>query len=402
MRLDNIGHLIVSLEANAGHRWKSILQNLLSADLSQDQKDLGVDVVTAGLVIATNLLSALKGSSVGVPFTPDPLVIEQYSRSLRVEEGRLKKWRSAAGKRPVSPVRIALEMFEEQLLSLRGLNGLIASSADQHAHRGKPLAQGAQPAAVREVHAAPADPDHVVLIVHGIRTEAEWEELVANVLHKTGLVLAQPFRYGYFDLLQFLTPGSWTRHKPIDRLHRELRELSRRYPRAKMTVIAHSFGTYAICSILEDFRDLNLHRLILCGSVVPLDFRWDRVRDQVQCRIINECGVSDIWPRLAQSCTWGYGASGSVGFGAAGVKDRFHRGTHSDFFSEQFVTVHWLPLVLYGDTPESFQVRARTPLVHRLISRFPVRWLTASSIAAAVIIEVGFSLVGFLQWWRGD
>ena len=64
---------------------------------------------------------------------------------------------------------------------------------------------------------------------------------------------------------------------------------------------------------------------------------------QVRSDIINECGIRDIWPVLAESSTWGYGASGTFGFGAPGVSDRFHQCGHSDYFTEEMVTKYWLP-----------------------------------------------------------
>ena len=43
----------------------------------------------------------------------------------------------------------------------------------------------------------------------------------------------------------------------------------RRHPHAKLSIIAHSFGTYIIGQILKRGFDLHIHRLILCGSVLP-------------------------------------------------------------------------------------------------------------------------------------
>jgi hypothetical protein len=45
----------------------------------------------------------------------------------------------------------------------------------------------------------------------------------------------------------------------------------------------------------------------------PIDsfslYPWDRVRMQVQNRVVNECRAADIWPRLAEVCTWRSGVA---------------------------------------------------------------------------------------------
>jgi hypothetical protein len=61
----------------------------------------------------------------------------------------------------------------------------------------------------------------VVVLVHGIRTTAEWAELVRDVLERVPGVTVVPSGYGYFDVIRFLIPGP-TRRPPIDRIRREL------------------------------------------------------------------------------------------------------------------------------------------------------------------------------------
>jgi hypothetical protein len=120
-----------------------------------------------------------------------------------------------------------------------------------------------------------------------------------------------------------------------------------------LSVIAHSFGTYAIGKILKENPDIRLHRLILCGAILPSEFRWDQIPHSVETEIINDCGIRDIWPVLAQSTTFGYGPSGRFGFGAPGVRDRYHDFGHGGFFQEQFVSNFWLPWFRSGNFVKS-------------------------------------------------
>ncbi|MEM5475815.1 hypothetical protein [Pacificibacter sp. AS14] len=186
----------------------------------------------------------------------------------------------------------------------------------------------------------------VVILIHGIRTHAEWQEKIPEWLDLGPETIVKPIGYGRFDLFRFLSPLR-TRQKPIDILTREIDDLIARYPSHayRRVVIAHSFGTYAISKILEARPSIELDDLLLCGSIVPADYNWIQIRKQVKGTILNDCGRRDIWPVIARSVTWGYGATGTYGFNAGAVTNRFHSIGHSEFFSKRFVREFWRPFV---------------------------------------------------------
>ncbi|MGH2506191.1 MAG: hypothetical protein ACRDHZ_02025 [Ktedonobacteraceae bacterium] len=228
----------------------------------------------------------------------------------------------------------------------------------------------------------PPTKKHVVLLVHGIRTRASWLEMVAVNLEEKDSIEVIPLRYGYFATLQFWFPF-FTRKKPIERVLREIRTVQSSHRDAHLSIIAHSFGTYAVAKILEDNPDIQIYRLILCGSVLNANFRWDKIHTQIEGisqqemkGVINECGTRDIWPILAQIGTWGYGAVGSFGFGsAAKVQDRFHNNDHGDYFSEQFVKDYWRPFIKDGQiVPSKWDIsRPVTPWWMSFLSIMPLQ-----------------------------
>jgi tetratricopeptide (TPR) repeat protein len=218
-------------------------------------------------------------------------------------------------------------------------------------------------------------PNHVVVLIHGIRTQAPWSEMVADILAQQCGVEVIPLRYGYFDLFRFLSP-LLTRRRPVTRILRELRDVQRLYPQSQISVIAHSFGTYALCQALAE-TDIRLERLVLCGSIVSQEFRWDKHTAQINARVLNDCGTHDIWPVLASAVTWGYGPTGTFGFGTARVRDRFHKFTHSAYFNAPFVTDNWVPYIRDGTihSTEWERQRPTPPWWQSLLTVLPLRWV---------------------------
>jgi hypothetical protein len=102
--------------------------------------------------------------------------------------------------------------------------------------------------------------------------------------------------------------------------------------------------------------------------------------------IINECGIRDVWPVLAQSVTWGYGSTGTFGFGVQNVRDRFHPSGHSAFFDKNFVRDYWLPAAagLPFDFSPTDRSDATSPRWFTFL-RLPLRW----AFAAGLVLLLG-------------
>lgn len=205
-------------------------------------------------------------------------------------------------------------------------------------------------ALVREIPSdAAAKPmkNQIVVLLHGIRTEAVWQSLVAKELSELKNVTVYPVGYGWVDALRFWWPLS--RSKPQERILRELRDIRVRHEGVPLTVIAHSFSTYLISQIFNEHPDIRISKLILCGSIIPRDFRWDKIPTVPGGMVvINEVGTKDVWPVMARVASWGYGCSGTMGFQTNRVTDRYFDYGHSDFFQKNHVTIYWRPFVENG------------------------------------------------------
>jgi len=189
---------------------------------------------------------------------------------------------------------------------------------------------------------------HVVILVHGIRDHALWQHEVGRLLTAEGFVV-QPTNYGRFDLLRFLLPANYFRDNAIERVRRQIQLVEKKYRDHPISIIAHSFGTYIVSSILQN-EVIKLERVIFCGSVVSYDFPFQQFDSRFEVPILNEVGTRDVWPALAESGTWGYGSAGTYGFHRPVVTiDRWHRDAkHGYFLNEDFCQKYWVPFLRDG------------------------------------------------------
>jgi pimeloyl-ACP methyl ester carboxylesterase len=134
-----------------------------------------------------------------------------------------------------------------------------------------------------EVSETTAEPlDHLVILVHGIRTKGLWMSEVKPALEKAGFWVA-PTSYGVYGISRFLSPFRGFRDAPINRVTEDIRtainafKIDRGTEPKRMSVISHSFGTYVVSKILLEVPDLEWYRVIFCGSVVRDDFPLQQV-----------------------------------------------------------------------------------------------------------------------------
>lgn len=288
----------------------------------------------------------------------------------------------------VERVRSFVKNLEGDVKDINNLDNIVgATTAGPDTLRASESADmpGVDPDTVREV----------LLLVHGIRTQAHWFETVNRVMTAQVPCRVIPIRYGYFDIVRFLLPFG-TRRWPIQKLKDELHKTKTKYPNGKISVIAHSFGTYALMHAIRD-PSIELSRVILCGSIVPEDFNIERYFYATEnTGVLNDCGVRDLWPVLAKCFAWGYGASGTFGFGTVAIEDRKFPFSHSEFFHQDFVIKYWVPFIKDGSIISSDAEAITSPWLSILgsaIVSIPIRLILSAAVILCLSSIVWFAVV---------
>lgn len=224
-----------------------------------------------------------------------------------------------------------------------------------------------------------------IVLVHGIRTDGKWQQVVKDQLKDLPNLNVVPTGYGFFSALGLIGPF---RRRPLEKIRRALRQIRRDEPSTRLIVIAHSFGSYITSKILRDDPDIQFNRVILCGSIVSPGFRWDTVPfDKLETPILNDVGTRDWYPALATAITLGYGPSGCFGFQNARVRDRFFNYGHSDFFTPEHIKTYWRPFVERGEIVDSpwDSTRPTAPYLMMLVSWFPAMLIVTLTGLAAIV-----------------
>lgn len=232
----------------------------------------------------------------------------------------------------------------------------------------------------------PSEIEHVVVLVHGIRTRAEWQHILQREFSNVGIVIA-PTNYGYFDLLRFLFPGPWLKAPVIERVETLVRSVTMNYPKARVSFLAHSFGTYIVAKLLVKMFDFQGHRIVFCGSVVPYSFPFQQIQGRYTPPLINEVSARDPWPVIAKNVTFGYGAVGTRGFNNPQVIDRWHLGFgHSQYLTQTFCKTFWIPFFDSGKTVAGTSVQEKAPWWCRILRGVTNKYLLASILVGLILL----------------
>lgn len=202
---------------------------------------------------------------------------------------------------------------------------------------------------------------HIVVLLHGMNTNAEWQEALAESIRNSTNIDPRVVGYGNFHPLKFLIPYVFRRGR-ILKVIADLRGLRASNPEADISIVAHSFGTFIVSKILSSDRTIRFHRILLCGAIVDSDYDWSAAMNQFKEPVINDVGRRDFYPSMAKAWSWGFGDSGTTGFQNSLVRDRYFTYGHSGFLNVRHMSRYWLPFLLDGRVVSSRYSALRKPM----------------------------------------
>lgn len=247
-------------------------------------------------------------------------------------------------------------------------------------------------------------PLKVICPLHGIRTLAVWQKVLSDLAGSRGWASRlDRWSYGRFSLLAFLTP--WTRDAMVNWLRRQYdaeihdRRLDIEQGQTP-SVVAHSFGTYILGHTLLRFDFIRFNKVILCGSILPRDFPWDKLieRGQVQA-VRNEYGVRDPWVKGVRCFVRGAGPSGASGFTCQ--HDRLEQEEfeydHGDYFGIDHMEDRWIPFLnrALSEIPRA----GAEPRIPRLRSSAP--WCLYSLVLLPAVL-LSIVIWGLVVGWNSS
>lgn len=192
--------------------------------------------------------------------------------------------------------------------------------------------------------------EKVLVTIHGIRTQAEWNSEVSLIASMNGWVVA-PFQYGFVDVDVFLDRKQ--RNEIVDRFRAFVFELKHSFDLENISIIAHSFGTYIVVRYLLGFDDppVQFDTVILCGAIV--DHKLDLERFQRRAATIcNEVAPNDEWASWAKRSNFGqdefFGNAATLGFEIHTprlIQRRADIFTHNNVIRRDVVVQRWMPVL---------------------------------------------------------
>lgn len=161
---------------------------------------------------------------------------------------------------------------------------------------------------------------HVIIPMHGIRDRGGWYQTIEDVFVPEKMLVRGP-KLGWYNALKFIWPFDAT-EIPRRILEQHWVAVLKQFRRPRIYIIAHSFGSFLVFTVMRDNQKLRAERVVLCGSVLKQTTRWESLEKRVGVHpraegeqyIVNDCGDADYWPMQAKAATWRYGDAGTFGF----------------------------------------------------------------------------------------
>lgn len=197
----------------------------------------------------------------------------------------------------------------------------------------------------------------LLVSVHGLLSHGSWNMDIAPAASSQGWIIA-PYMYETNKPDLLFRKGK--RSKVVDSFREWIYDLSKKYDQ-KVSIIAHSFGTFIVGSYLEGFDEdkfppVSFNSVILTGSILNSNFDWNKHRGRSVGKVLNMIAPNDEFVKYMPQTTLKSYIGMSNLFGTAGVdgfQDDFPNVTqikckifnHTNTIRRDIIETKWLPFL---------------------------------------------------------
>lgn len=197
--------------------------------------------------------------------------------------------------------------------------------------------------------------DGVLVTIHGLLSNASWNSELVPIFSNEGWTVA-PYYYGY------QTPDILFREnerkKAVDEFREWILQIKEQYcksPDTKISIIAHSFGTYIIGAYLAGFEGdppVSFESIILTGSILNENYDWKNLENKFSVgHVRNEIAPNDQWVKWMPQKKWLkldplFGQAGVKGFESDSVlieENSCSIFDHNNVIKRDVILKYWLP-----------------------------------------------------------
>ncbi|MCU1782184.1 hypothetical protein NTD80_05395 [Pseudomonas sp. 13B_2.1_Bac1] len=197
------------------------------------------------------------------------------------------------------------------------------------------------------------EPAGVLVTVHGIMSNGGWNTHVLPAASNQGWIVA-PYFYGFETPDILLNKGK--RKAAVDDFREWIYDIQQTYCQngEKISVIAHSFGTYLVGAYMSGFEEVppvTFNTIILTGSILNENYDWAACAGNKVGRVRNEIAPNDQWVKWMPDKKWIeldplFGRAGVNGFNSdSSILDQPRNNIfdHNNVIKRDVVRTMWMP-----------------------------------------------------------
>ena len=259
-----------------------------------------------------------------------------------------------------------------------------------------------------------------VFVMHGIRDDGFWTSRIAKRLKErapnTCVLRARTPTYGYFAMLPFML--RWIRRQKAEWFMDQYVDARAQHPKAQISFIGHSNGTYLAACALSDYADARFKNIFFAGSV-RRDYPWLSLVESGRVQKFHNVRAAKDWvvallPKSVENwriVNLDLGGAGFDGFDDAGKHasitqtKKFANGGHS----AALVELQWdkiADFIISGQEPQpepaGVFVDQRSPKLEKWADRhcgISMVLILGLLVGPAIFVGLIYLLVAVLPHW---